>query len=170
VPDALKNNLRGDPLPYKLSRGNGTPVQRRRVPAASTLADVVGLLVGQVVPLRISPDGRVAGWWRLGPASGALPPDTKLDTLDPETPLFFHFVEARTLVLDVEILGDTTLRLRTPVSTGVPIQSLVDAFTGMLDLPAGEWIATLDGAALEPFHVLDDRGVHGGSLLQVRRA
>lgn len=166
VPDTLKSGLRGEALPYKVSRGGTTAPVRRRLPKESSLADIVGLLVGQAVPIRATPDGRLAGWWRLGPSEGPLPADTRVDTLDPEQNLLFHFVESRTLLLDVE-LGTT--RLRMPVATAVPVATLVDAFAALLDLPPGDWVLAIDGAALEPTHILEDRGVHAGSVLQLRK-
>ncbi|MFZ5481673.1 MAG: hypothetical protein ACOZNI_33225, partial [Myxococcota bacterium] len=170
TPDGVKSGLKGEPVPIKLSRGPGAAVQKRRLPGQSTLADIVGLLVGQAIPLRTTLDGRVAGWWRLGPESGPLPADTRLDALDPEQTLVFHFVESHVVVVDVEVQGaDVAARLRAPVATGVPATSLLDALAGMLDLPAGDWIIALDGVALEPFHILSDRPLTDTSRLVLRR-
>ena len=137
----------------------------------SSLADVAGHLIGQVVPLRTGLDGRLLGWYRLGPASGPLPADTRLDALDPEQTLLFHFVESRLVTLDVEVhTAAGPVRLRAPLASALPVASLVDALAALLDLPAADWVATLDGAALEPFHILEDRPLHARSALVVKRA
>ncbi|MDP2314744.1 MAG: hypothetical protein Q8P41_17705, partial [Pseudomonadota bacterium] len=171
TPDTLKNGLRGEPQPYKLARSADTPPMRRRLPVGSSLADVVGHLVGQVVPLRVALDGRLLGWYRLGPASGPLPADTRLETLDPEQTLVFHFVESRIVTCDIEIhAADRVTRLRAPVATATPVASLVDALAVLVDLPAGDWSAALDGVALEPFHILEDRPFGPRSVLAVKRA
>jgi hypothetical protein len=169
IPDVMKSGLRGEPQPYKIARSADTPAQRRRLPANSTLADVAGLLVGQVVPLRTSLDGRLLGWYRLGPVAGPLPADTRLDTLDPEQTLIFHPIESRYVPCDIEVHGpDRVTRLRAPLATATPIASLVDALAVMVELPPGDWVATLDGVALEPFHILEDRTLAARSLLVVR--
>jgi hypothetical protein len=170
TPDGIRSALKGEPVPVKLARGPGGAVQKRRLPGQSTLAEVVGLLVGQAVPLRTTLDGRVAGWYRLGPAAGPLPADTRLDTLDLEQTLVFHFVESRAVLLDVEVQGaDVAARLRAPVATAIPVATLVDALASLLDLPAADWVVQLDGVALEPFHVLEDRALTETSRLLLKR-
>lgn len=167
----MKSGLRGEQQSYKFARGPDARAQRKSLPAASTLADVAGFLVGQVVPLRISLDGRLVGWYRLGPASGPLPADTRLDKLDPEQTLVFHPVDSRYMPCDIEVHGpDGVTRLRAPLATATPIVSLVDALAVLADLPAGDWVATLDGAALEPFNILEDRPLASRSLFVVKRA
>ena len=108
----------------------------------------------------------LAGWWRLGGPDGPLPADTRVDSLDPELTLSFHFVENRTLLLDVEAPG---VRLRLPIATAVPVATLVDGLAGLLDLPPADWSLEVDGVALEPTHILEDRGVTGSSVLQLRK-
>jgi hypothetical protein len=121
--------------------------------------------------MRTTLDGRLAGWWRLGPASGPLPADTRLDALDPETALVFHFVESQLLDAVIEVRGDAPARLRAPVGAAVPVQSLTDAIATLLDLPPGDWALSYDGATLDPFHILADRGFRpGGVLVLTRRA
>jgi hypothetical protein len=118
--------------------------------------------------MRTTLDGRLAGWWRLGPAAGPLPADTRLDALDPEEPLLFHFVENQVRMVDLEVwAGATPTRLRAPLGTAVPVQSLVDALAVLLDLPAGDWVLVSDGAVLEANAILEDRPSGG---LVLRRA
>ncbi len=171
TPDVLKSGLKGDSVAYKLARGPHVTPQRRRLPAGSTLADIVGLLVGQVVPMRVGLDGRAAGWYRLGPASGPLPPTTRLEQLDPEQLLLFHVIEGRILTLDIEVHTEpSVVRLRAPVGTAIPAASLMDSLAALLDLPPADWQLVLDGVPLEPFDLLDDRPLQSDSRLVARRA
>jgi hypothetical protein len=138
--------------------------------------------VGQVVPPRATLDGRITGWYRIGPESGPLPADTRLDQIDPDETLYFHFVESRTVSIDIEIhlgmpgleqarsRGAPVIRLRTPVATAVPIVTLVDSLASMFDLPAADWSANLDGLPMGPLQILEDRPVNHQSVLVVRRA
>jgi hypothetical protein len=123
------------------------------------------MLVGQLVPIRTTPDGRLLGWYRLGPASGPLPPQMRLEELDEEGTYVCHFIENGWVRLDVQA-GDTKLVL--PVGTATPVASVVDGLAVLLNLPAGDWSAWLDGKALEPFEILADRPA--GRVLTLKKA
>jgi hypothetical protein len=176
APDSVKVTLRGDPLSFRLANGPDAPVQKRLLPGQGTLADVVGLLVGHVIPMRTTLDGRVAGWYRIGPLAGPLPAETRVDQVDREEVLYFHFVESRSILVDLAIYvaNDTkrgpTHRLRAPVNTAVPIASLLDGVASMLDLAPGDWVASLDDQALSPWAILEDRPLGPLPRLVIRRA
>lgn len=127
------------------------------------------MLVGRFVPARITPDGRFAGWYRVGNAAGPLSPDLRVDQLAPDENLSMIPVDGRVMVLDVEVVAETILRLRLPVHTALPIASLVDGIAAMLDLPAGDWTLSLDGNPLGAWHILEDRPLSSGSVVQIRR-
>jgi hypothetical protein len=75
------------------------------------------------------------------------------------------------VTLDVEVHTPAgPVRLRAPLASALPVATLIDTLAGLLELPAADWVATLDGAPLEPFHILDDRPLHARSALVVRRA
>ncbi len=125
------------------------------------------MLIGQVVPLRTTPDGRVAGWWRIGPEFGPLPVDMRLDELEDEETYTFHFVANETLFARVEVEGAGSMRLA--LGTAVPVVSLVDAIGLQLDLPAGGYALALDGVVLDAFHVLADHAYTPSSVVSLRK-
>ncbi len=167
TPDPVRTVLRGESAPYRLCRGPGSAVVQRRLMNGSTLGDIVAVLVGQMVPIRMTADGRLAGWYRLGPSHGPLPPSTRLDTVPADEVLHFHFVPGRMLTLPVEGPAGTVIL---PVHTALPGASLVDAIASLLNLPPGDWNLTLDGVALDASSILDDREIGPDSRLAVVRA
>jgi hypothetical protein len=163
--------LRGEAAVFRLCRGPGAGVVTRRLLNKSTLGDVVAALVGQVVPLRTTPDGRLVGWYRLGPQSGPLPASTQLDAIKPEETLHFHLVAGQTLTLGVEATVDgRTISLVVPMHTAVPAATLVDALCTMLGMPAGEWSLLVDGVQIEPSGILEDVAFHSESRVKLVKA
>ena len=62
-------------------------------------------------------------------------------------------------------------RLPEPSSPAALRGTLVHtALEHLFDLPAADWTLRFDGVVLEPFHILDDRGIPAGATLVVRRA
>jgi ABC-type nitrate/sulfonate/bicarbonate transport system ATPase subunit len=41
------------------------------------------------------------------------------------------------------------VRLRAPLASALPVATLIDTLASLLDLPAADWVATLDGAPLD---------------------
>ena len=165
VPDPIKTNTRGEPVAVRFGRGVGLHGARRRLPGGTTLAEAVSLMVGEVVPLRVTTDGRLVGWYRIGPDSGPLPVDTRLESLDDEENYIFHPIENQLVNYDIEAAGT---RLRLPMGTAVPVVSLIDALATTLSLPGGDWTLSMDGITLEPFHILADHP--GGRLLTLKKS
>jgi hypothetical protein len=167
TPDPVRTVLRGESAPYRLCRGPGSPVVQRRLMNQSALGDVVMVLVGQMVPMRATPDGRLTGWYRLGPAAGPLPASTRLDSIAAEEVLYFHGVPGQLLHLTVEAAGAT---LVLPVHTAVPVATLIDALASILNLPAGDWNLQVDGATLDSSGILEDVALTPETRLTVVKA
>ena len=167
TPDPVRTVLRGESAPYRLCRGPGSPVVQRRLMNQSALGDVVMVLVGQMVPMRATPDGRLTGWYRLGPAAGPLPASTRLDSIAAEEVLYFHWVPGQLLHLTVEAAGAT---LVLPVHTAVPVATLIDALASILNLPAGDWNLQVDGATLDSSGILEDVALTPETRLTVVKA
>jgi len=126
---------------------------RKRLPADATLAEVAGLLIGSFVPLRVAVDGRVAGWYRLGPGDGPLPPDTRIGTLPTDLVLHFHPVTGPLYPVLLEVQGNI---LRLDLASWLPVQSLIDAVASMVDLPAADWSLWAGELRLPPSSLLLD--------------
>lgn len=134
-------------------RAPGGPAHKRRLPTDATLAEIAALLVGSLVPVPTSPDGRILGGYRVGSEANPLPPDTRLRDLDPTEPLAFHFVPSRLLPVELT-LENRTLRL--DLASAVPLVSLIDGLCRQFDLPAGSWVLATPERDLSPFAYLGD--------------
>ena len=154
-------------MAVRLARAPGLRGSRRRLPSETTLAEAAHQLIGQVVPLRTSPDGRLLGWYRIGNELGALPVDLNFGELDDEENYVFHFVANETPLLRVSIDGAAPVRIQ--VATALPVASLLDAFAVQYDLPDATWQLVLDEVVLDPFHILADHALTPQSALLVRR-
>lgn len=165
-PDALREPARGEPVALRVARAPGLRGYRRRLPADTTLAEAAHQLIGTLVPLRCSADGRLLGWYRLGTAQGLMSAEITVGSLDEEETLFLHFVENRVHWLRVEAEGHVW---RAPVGDAVPAASVVDALALQLALGDGPWELLLDGAPLDDFHILADRTLTPASTLLLRR-
>jgi hypothetical protein len=162
--------MRGEPVPFRLVRGIGVPAQKRKLPGGSTLAEIVALLLGQALPLPLAADGRVAGWYRLGPASGPLPADTRLEALGADPVLHLHRVESRLVRARVTARTPDGLRtILTDVCTTIPVSSLSSALAGMFEL-SGDWQIRAGEVVLGPFHVLADVSEDAQRALSLERA
>jgi len=149
----------------RFARAPGLKGHRRRLPEDTTLAEAAQQLVGQLVPVRCAPDGRLLGWFRIGTPAGPLPVDATVGTLDDEETHVLHFVENKVQWLRVVVSG---LSLHVPVGTAVPIASLVDAFALQFGLAEQPWQLCLDGQPLDDFHILADHAVSSSSVLELR--
>jgi hypothetical protein len=124
----------------------------------------------------LSPDGRLACWYRLGPPEGPLPGTAQAASVPPGTVLVAHRVDNRVLALDVEVLraggegrgDDPPLRMRVPVGGAVPVGALTAALVEVLRLPGAGWTLLVNGAVVGPDFVLLDLGAPGAARLQLR--
>jgi hypothetical protein len=167
VAELLKNTPPTTTQIYKLLRAPGLPVQQYRFATACTLAEAVASLIGRLIPARMSYDGTLLGWYRLGTQNGPLPADTRMESVSTEDPLYLHFVESRSVWLWVEVQEGPRLRL--PIHTALPMSMLMDGLASMLELPPGDWQISLDGVTLGAFHILEDRNPQPDARLIVRR-
>jgi hypothetical protein len=111
----------------------------------------------------------VSGWYRLGPASGPLPADTRLESLAADPVLHLHRVEARLVRARVTARTPEGLRsIVTDVCTTVPASSLAAALAGMFEL-TGDWQIRAGDAVLGPFHVLADVNEDAQRTLSLER-
>jgi hypothetical protein len=166
VPDPIKSAPKGEAIAVRFARGPGLHGARRRLPENATLAEAVSLLIGQVVPMRTAPDGRLLCWWRIGTAAGPLSPDMVIGDLDDEETYCFHPVPNELWPVAVQLPG---LEPRTmQLGAGIPMVSLIDALGLELSLEPGDWSAAVDGVPIGLYHVLADRP--GAKVLQLARA
>lgn len=156
----------GDPVPLLFARPGQAPA-RRRIAGRATLAQTAGRLVGVLAPLPLGTEGRLSGWYRLGPESGPLPGDMRVGEVPADMPLHLHFVENRSVVMAVEVRTPVPVRMRLPLGTAVPLASVVDALTRLLQLPPGDWAASLDGLPLDGAAILADCTIEVDSQLVV---
>lgn len=166
APIPLRPPGRGEAVAVRFSRAPGLRGHRRRLPGDTTLAEAAQQLVGQLVPLRVSADGRLLGWYRIGTEEGPLPVDHDVASLDDEANHPLHFVENRVAWFKVVAEGRA---FQLAVGLAVPVASLVDALAVQLDLPDTSWLLELDGIGLDDFHILADHPTTPLSVLTLRR-
>ena len=108
------------------------------------------------MPLRTDLQGRFFAGYRLGSEDGPLPGSTPVSTFPENSTLVLHSVPTREVWLTflVESGGETT-RLRAPVSTAIPVASVIDYLAAWMQLAAGTWVLSQEGNVLSP-HVLVD--------------
>ncbi len=153
---AMTTTMRGEQVPFRLVRA-GAPTQRRRLPAETTLAEVVALLLGQAIPVPVSLDGTLEAGWRAGDASAPMSSATTLGGLGEDVAVHLHRVPARRVrARIVASLSEGERRVVVPVSTVVPVASLLEGLVAMLELPAGDWSLRVGGVAPGPFALLDE--------------
>ena len=167
APIALRAPCRGEAVAVRFARAPGLRGHRRRLPGDTSLAEAAQQLIGQIVPLALSTEGRLLGWYRIGTETGILPVDSTVGSLDDEANHPLHFVENRLEWLRVEFSSGS---LRLAVGMAVPIASLKDALVTQLQLPDGNWQLTLNGVALDDFHILADHPITPSSVLALRPA
>jgi hypothetical protein len=161
--DVVRSGARGDLVSLRVARAPGAPALRRRLPGQTTLAEAVHLLIGSLAPIRLTPDGRLDAWYRLGDTTGPAPADQRLDRYTEADVLVLHAIENRPHLVEVEAEGT---RLRTSVGTAVPVLSLIDGLAQLLDLPAGDWALLADGEPLDAFAILADRALPARLVLR----
>lgn len=166
MPIQVRQAARGEPVAVRFARAPGVRGHRQRLPADTTLAQAAHQLVGVLVPLRCSPDGRLLGWYRLGNELGPLPVDLTVGELDDEETCSLHFVENNAVWMSVDVDGRSVGQM---LGLAVPIVSLVDAFAMQFGLADEPWQLSLDGVVLDDFHILADHELTDTSRLAIRR-
>ena len=156
APDTLGGGVSGKALVYAIKRGPDGPEFRTRLPGNANFAEAAAFLAATFVPLRADLQGRFFAGYRLGSEDGPLPGVTPVSTFPENSTLVLYSVPAREvwLAFVVESGGETT-RLRAPVSTAIPVSTVVDYLAAWMRLAPGTWVLSLDGNVLSP-HILVD--------------
>jgi len=139
-------------------KGRGGRRLRMGLPTKATTAEVVALLLGNVIPVRTDLTGRISCWYRLELEGERLDSRLRLEELDARKNHTLMCVLNTTIQADIEIVGTSTpTRFVAPVGTAVPMVTLVDHLAAWLNLPAGEWYLDLDGDRMGAYEILSDR-------------
>ena len=143
-------------------RGNRFTVH---VDAGSTVATAILAMVGDVVPLPLDQMGGLQGWYRLERDGERIEPSGGSVELTGR-PTQLVWVAAGTRVVEVCVRSGTKdVRFSNPMSTAVPVRSLVRFLSEWLSLPDGEWGMYSDEARLDDGSILAD--VDGAGPLSV---
>jgi hypothetical protein len=181
-PNAPSNHWRApDPIPSEASRGQSAvfvirrgangKATRYRLPLQATVTEAIAVLVGTMVPVRTDLSGALQGWWRLCRNGALLPPETRLEALDPETPLDLGFIDNHPLPVELEVKGPQfTMTVRTVVGTAIPAVALVDAAAHMFNLPEGDWRLSVSGRRLGTHDILADHPLEGVARIVLEKA
>jgi hypothetical protein len=140
-----------------------------RLPNNATTAEAISWLVGNMLPVRTDLTGRLTSWYRLSNASGLLPPDTLLSSLDPDQPLIIETVLNETRLVDLRVVGEPDHRFVAPMGTAVPVGTLVDHITTWLGLPEGSYSLHGPSGPLPPHVILADLAATAERLALVLR-
>jgi hypothetical protein len=152
----MTSTMRGEQVPFRLAR-TGAPTQRRRLPAETTLAELVALLLAQALPLPVGLDGTLDAAWCAGDANGPLPGATPLASLGEEPTVHLHRIPARRVRARVRAKHPAGVRTGVLVAhTGVPGASLLEGLLDALDLD-GAWTLVHAGVPVGPFDTLASR-------------
>ena len=127
-----------------------------RLPKQATAAEAIGWLVGNLVPVRTDLSGRLTGWYRLSSGEAPIPPDLKLEAVDPELPLVLHTVPNIDLLVELTVRSDPEARFVAPMGSAVPVVTLVDHISAWLSLPPGTYRLVAPSGPLGPHSILAD--------------
>lgn len=157
-PDAIPSGAgKGGSASFTIRRGPGGRTTRMRLPLGATAAEAVSWLVGNLVPVRTTLTGAIAGWYRFHQGGKAVPPGSALDALDREQELTLTHVHNRTVFAQITVEhGTQTHSLLSPVGTAVPFASLTDHLCAWLALPSGRWRLRMGDVMLDPHGILED--------------
>ncbi len=169
TPDPLVGAGTGGALSFAIRRGPGGKVTRMRLPSGASAAEAVTWMVGNIVPVKLTAMGNLAGWYRLHGPKGKVPPLSLMGQLDVNQELTLEMVPNESRLRTVEV-PEVGARLLTPVGSAVPMASLADHLAGLFDLPAGSRQVELEGAELNAWSILADlpEGLEGRTIRLVR--
>ena len=125
-------------------------------------------MVGDVVPLPLDQMGGLQGWYRLQRDGERLDPTAPSVELTGR-PTQLEWIPAGTRVVEVSVrTGTKDVRFSNPMSTTVPVRSLVRFLAEWLSLPDGEWGMVTDGSPLDDAAILDDLPGSGPIAVELR--
>jgi len=141
-----------------------------QVPEGSSASEAIGWMMGSAAPLPVDMSGRISGWYRLTQDGKSISADTAMSAIDARQPLVLEFVVAETWSAQIEVVqGDSTVRFMSPVSSCVPVASLVTHLQSWLGLSAGVWRLYRDGKRLGSHTVLAEGGPTPSLTLVLRQ-
>ena len=127
-----------------------------RVEASSSVSDAILTMVGGIVPLPLDQMGGLQGWYRLQREGVSVDPSAGSIELTGR-PTQLVWVAAGTRVVEVCVrTGSREVRFSNPMSTAVPVRSLVRFLVDWLSLPGGDWGMFMDDGALDAGDILAD--------------
>ena len=133
----------------------------------SVAAAIVGM-VGRVVPMPLDQMGGLQGWYRLCRDGRRIDPSSRTVELTGR-PTQLEWVPAGTRIVEVSVRsGSKDVRFSNPMSTTVPVRSLVTFLSEWLSLPAGDWGMHVDGYRLDDGAILADLDGTGPVSVELR--
>lgn len=144
---------------FQVSIDGGAP-RRTKLKIGSTLAESAHRLAEAMVGVCADLQGNLTGWYRLEQGGRTFPGAATGAILDPSIPLELRFVPASSRRVTLHVRGDREVRFEAPVSTAVPVRSLLAHLVRWLLLPPDAWSVSVDGERLQAYQTLgeyDDR-------------
>ena len=143
-------------------RGNRFTVH---VDAGATVAAAILSMVGDIVPLPLDQMGGLQGWYRLERDGERIDPGGGSVELTGR-PTQLVWIAAGTRVVEVCVRSGTKdVRFSNPMSTAVPVRSLVRFLSEWLSLPDGDWGMYSEQSRFDDGSILAD--VEGAGPLSV---
>ena len=138
------------------------------VPSSGCVASAVQAMIGDVVPLPLDQMGCLQGWYRLQRDGERLDPMAPSVDLTGR-PTQLEWIPSDTRVVEVSVRSGTKdVRFSNPMSTTVPVRSLVRFLAEWLSLPEGEWGMVSAGRPLDDSTILDDLPGTGPVAVELR--
>ncbi len=175
TPDPIPSGAgRAGSATFQILRGPGGRASRMKLPLGATAAEAVAWLLGNLVPVRLDPAGRLTGWYRLArPGEPPLPAERPMSEVDPAGQLELRFVPNEVIRAEIRVAAsDPPARFLAPVGVAVPAASLADHLAAWLGLPPGRYRLLVDGRPLQPHGILADLpgAAEGGVVLELAAA
>lgn len=126
---------------YTVNRNPGERSVRFRAAAHNSTAEFVSvLLTNRLLPLRMSLDGRLLGWYRFSQGERTFLGHELMSELDSDCPIELVCLPVQTELVDIEIhLEEKIISYRTPVANTVPVISIIDHLIGLYSLRSEGW-------------------------------
>mgnify|MGYP003951299575 CR=1 FL=1 len=140
------------------------------VPVDAHAAAAITSVVGRALPLPLDQSGTLQSWYRLEHDGVRLGPTAPLAEYATQ-PLHVVAVHGDTKVVEIAVVSSgQDVRFSNPLSTVVPVSSLIAHLQQWLTLPAAHWEMVFDGEVLDPHMILDDISVEGSLSVHLRIA
>jgi len=157
------------PLSLNLELPTGEKITTN-LSSGKNVAAAISSLVGTVVPLPLDQTGAMQSWYRLEQAGCVVPPRTLLSSVAAE-PLKLVIVPADTRVVEITVVSKgQDVRFSNPMSTVVPVFSLVAHLQRWLALPMAQWELVVADEVLDGDMILADIPSADVLNIQIRTA